>query len=72
MTSVAWALAPGYDGVMSAKTKFYLSLATSALFALAAVSDAVMSRWRVAGLFGTSAVGFLLNLAFWLKKMTDD
>jgi hypothetical protein len=67
---MAWALTPGYDGVMSAKTKFYLSLATSALFALAAIVNAVMSQWWVAGLLGTAAV-VNLGVAFWRRKMTD-
>jgi hypothetical protein len=52
-----------YDGVMSAKTQFYLQLATSVLFALAAVMSAVRREWWAAGLFGAAAVVSLIVAA---------
>jgi hypothetical protein len=49
LTIMAWALMPGYDGVVSPKTLFYLSLAASALFALAAVMNVLTGQWLVVG-----------------------
>jgi hypothetical protein len=54
---------------MSAKTQFYLQLATGVLFALAAVIHAVMRHWWTAGLFGVAAV-VLLIVVFQRRKMT--
>jgi hypothetical protein len=59
-----------YDGVMSAKTQFYLQLATSVLFALAAVMQAVRREWWAAGLFGAAAVVSLI-VAFRRSKRTN-
>jgi len=57
---MAWALTPAMMGIMSAKTKFYLRLAASAVFALGAVVYAVESKWLGVGIFGTAAVVFLI------------
>jgi hypothetical protein len=62
---MAWALMPGYDGVMSPKTLIYLSLAASALFALAAVMNVLTRQWLVAGLWGAGTVILLSILMSW-------
>jgi len=62
---MAWALMPDYDGVMSAKTWMYLSLAASALFALAAVMNVLTRHWLVAGLWGAGTVIWLSMLMSW-------
>jgi uncharacterized membrane protein YjjB (DUF3815 family) len=54
---------------MSAKTQFYLQLAASVLFALAAVMNAMRREWWAAGLFGAAAVVSLI-VAFQRRKMT--
>jgi hypothetical protein len=54
---------------MSAKTQFYLQLATSVLFALSAVIFALGHNWWPAGLFGAAAVVSLIVL-FQRRKMT--
>jgi hypothetical protein len=45
---------------MSGKTQFYVWLAASVLFAIAAVMNAVMRQWWPAGLFGAAAVVALI------------
>jgi hypothetical protein len=67
-------------GVMSIKVRFYLSLASSALFALVAVLNAILAweedgshiwlKWLTAGFFGAAAVVSLIA-AFRRRKMTD-
>jgi hypothetical protein len=53
---------------MSAKTQFYLQLATGVLFALTAVMMAVNRNWLPAGLFGAAAV--VLLIVVFRRKMT--
>ncbi len=64
---MAWALMPGYDGVMSPKTLFYLSAAASALFAVAAVMNVLTGQWLAAGLWGAGTVIWLsiLMTQYW-------
>ncbi len=62
---MAWALMPGYDGVMSPKTWFYLSLAASAIFALNAVMNVLTGQWLVAGLW---AVGTVIWLSILMSR----
>jgi len=67
---MAWALTADYDGGMRGKALFYVSLLASAVFALGAVSDAIESKWRGAGLFGAAAVVWLI-MAFLQRKTTN-